>query len=164
MTVSDALAPGHARRLMTPTRAVLNSLLPFRDAASVLAWAAGLQDVPRVLPRLALGPSGERPVMPDEPAYDEIGKLDPEGRCTAWHTLRPGVEVRLGAHLTRTTDEAGVNHYVVDGQPAPPTMPLLVAGDRIAVEGRDGQVPGMLLDGADWLAPRRGFLRKLQRA
>jgi 8-oxo-dGTP pyrophosphatase MutT (NUDIX family) len=161
MPVADALAPGHARRLMTPTRAVLQSLLPFTDTAALQAWAAGLREVPCIVPRLALGPTGERPVMPDEPAFDEIGKLDPEGRCTAWHTLQPGVEVRLGAHLTRTTGEDGVNHYAVDGQAVPPTMPLLVAEDRIAIEGPDGQVPAMLLAGADWLAPRRGFLRRL---
>ena len=46
------------------------------------------------MPRLATGAKGLRPVMPDEPAYAEIGRIDPEGRGDVSYDLAPG---RAGA-------------------------------------------------------------------
>ncbi|MBL8287612.1 MAG: NUDIX domain-containing protein [Rubrivivax sp.] len=160
MTPAAALAPGHARRLMTPTRAVLQALAAFDSTAALLAWAAQPRPVERILPLLAMDHDGLRPVLPGEPAYDEVGKLDAAGRGQAWCVLRPGIDVALGARLVRVVDEAGRNHYRVDGV-AVGGEPELVTEDRIVIEGERGEVPAALLAAADWLAPRRGFLRRV---
>ncbi|MFO1265980.1 MAG: NUDIX domain-containing protein [Rubrivivax sp.] len=162
MTPAEALAPGHARRLMTPTRAVLQTLAAFDSTAALLAWAAQPRSVERILPLLAMDHTGLRPVLPEEPAYDEVGKLDPEGRGEAWCVLRPGVETALGARLVRVVDDAGRNHYRVDGV-AVGKEARLVAEDRIVIEGEGGELPPELLAAADWIAPRRGFLRRVRR-
>jgi len=166
MTPAAALAPGHARRLMTPTRATLQTLGEFASTAALLAWAARPRRVECILPRLALDGSGEpRPVMPHEPAYDEVSRLDPEGRGDAWCVLRPDVEVRLGAGVVRIVGEDGLNHYVVDGQPVEGAAPRLVPADRLVIEGEAGEthLTPELGAAADWIAPRRGFLRMLSR-
>jgi len=163
MTPAEALAPGHARRLMTPTRATLETLGAFASAAALLEWAAQPRDVECILPRLALDHTGQRPVMPHEPAYDEVGRLDPEGRGEAWCVLRPDVPVALGTSLVRIVDEGGLNHYLVDGNPVDGSEPRLVPADRIVIEGEAGALPPDLLASADWIAPRRGFLRRVRR-
>jgi 8-oxo-dGTP pyrophosphatase MutT (NUDIX family) len=164
MTAAEALAPGHARRLMTPTRAVLETLAAFDSTAALLGWAARPRRVERVLPLLARDASGQRPVLPHEPAYDEVARLDPEGRGDVWCVLRPGVPVALGASLVRVTDESGLNHYLVDGQAVDGSEARLVPTDRIVIEGEAGAPPPDLLAAADWIAPRRGFLRRVRRA
>lgn len=163
MTPEEALSPGHARRLMTPTRATLETLRGFESTAALLEWAARPRRVERILPWLALDQGGQRPVHPSEPAYDEVARLDPEGHGDAWCVLRPGVSVALGASLVRTTDEGGLNHYRVDGQPADGNAPRLVPAERIVIEGGAGELPADLLAAADWIAPRRGFLRRVVR-
>jgi hypothetical protein len=164
MSVAEALSPDHARRLMTPTRATLEALRPFSNAAALQAWAAQPRTVPCILPRLALDAGGLRPVLPWEPAHDEIALLDPEGHCQAWCELRPGVAVVLSARLTRITGDDGRHRYWIDGAEVDGTAPLLVAGDGIVVEGDDGRVPEALLAQADWIAPRRGFVRRMIRS
>lgn len=163
MTPAEALAPGHARRLMTPTRATLEALRVFESTAALLDWAARPRRVERILPWLALDHGGQRPVHPHEPAYDEVARLDPDGRGDAWCALRPGVPVALGTSLVRTVDEDGFNHYVLDGHAVGGAEPRLVPTDRIAIEGEGGALPPDLLAAADWIAPRRGFLRRVRR-
>lgn len=163
MTVAEALSPDHARRLMTPTRATLETLQPFESAAALQAWAAQPRQVPCILPRLALDAGGLRPVLPGESAHDEITLLDPEGHCQAWCALRPGVSVALSPRLTRLTGEDGRHRYLLDGNEVDDAMPLLVAGERIVIEGDAGTLPDALLAQADWIAPRRGFVRRVSR-
>jgi len=166
MTPAEALAPGHARRLMTPTRATLQMLSEFASTAALLAWAAQPRRVECILPRLALDAAGQqRPVMPHEPAYDEVSRLDPEGRGDAWCVLRPGVEVCVGSGVVRIVGDDGFNHYVVDGQPVEGAAPRLVPADRLVIEGEAGEIhlTPELRAAADWIAPRRGFLRRLRR-
>lgn len=163
MTPAAALAPGHARRLMTPTRATLEALRAFGSTAALLDWAARPRTVERILPWLALDHGGQRPVHPHEPAYEEVAWLDPDGRGDAWCVLRPGVPVALGTSLVRTVDEGGLNHYVVDGQAVGGAEPRLVPTDRIVIEGEADTLPPGLLTAADWIAPRRGFLRRVRR-
>lgn len=162
MTPAEALAPGHARRLMTPTRAVLQTLAAFDSTAALRAWTAQPRQVQRILPLLATDHSGLRPVLPGEAAYDEVGKLDPEGRGEAWCVLRAGVEVALGARLVRVVDDAGRNEYRIDGVPVTGPQPRLVAEDRIVVEGEGGELPEAMRAAAAWIAPRRGFLRRVR--
>lgn len=110
---AQALSPQNTRRLMTPTRAVLEQLARFADTTALLAWAAGPRDVRRVLPRLATGSAGEQPVLPGDPAWDEIGLLDPTGRGDARCELQPGVPVLLAPGVLRLTATDGANSYLV---------------------------------------------------
>jgi 8-oxo-dGTP pyrophosphatase MutT (NUDIX family) len=163
----DALSPSNARRLMTPTRAMLELLLPFPSADALAAWAMTPRQVERVLPRLAMSPAGVEPVRAEHPAYDEIGKLDPDGRGDVWSKLRPGVAVRIGEHVERITGADGRNTYrvgcdsegwqVVD----PAVSTRLVAQDRIVIAPDRASVPASMHDSADWIALPEGFLRRL---
>lgn len=62
MTPTEALQPGHARWLMTPTSAVLETLQPFSTKSALLAWASQPREVPCILPRLGVDVGGVRPV------------------------------------------------------------------------------------------------------
>ena len=166
ISAAEALSPSNARRLMTPTRAMLQTVLPFADAQALAAWAASPRDVQRVLPRLSATAAGVQPVLPEHPAYHEVGKLDPDGRADAWSEMRPGVAVRLGEHVQRTADALGRNSYRVgsDAQgwdDVAPGAVRLVAGDRIVIAPDRASVPPALLVAADWLAPAEGFLQPL---
>jgi 8-oxo-dGTP pyrophosphatase MutT (NUDIX family) len=166
---ADALAPSNARRLMTPTRAMLEAVEPFDDAAALAEWGASLRRVERVLPRLSVTARGVEPVLPGHPAYDEIGKLDPDGRCDTWSEIRAGVPVRIGEHVERITDAGGRNAYRVGGdelgwEDVAPQAVRLVAGDRIVIAPDRASVPDELRDAADWLAPATGFLQPLHGA
>jgi len=158
---AEALSPRNSRRLMTPTRATLEQLLPFDSAQALQDWAAQLRTVERILPRLGVDAGGVRPVQPHEPAYEEIGKLDPDGRADVWCELRPGMEVRLGHHVTRVMGEDGANRYFVDGSEVDPSRPTVIAEDRIAIAPDPDALPPALRGAADWIAPPRGFLRRL---
>jgi 8-oxo-dGTP pyrophosphatase MutT (NUDIX family) len=162
----DALSPGNARRLMTPTRAMLELLLPFPSTEALAAWAGAPRQVERVLPRLAMGPAGVQPAMPNHPAYDEVGKLDPDGRGDAWSEPRPGVPVRIGDHVERITDADGRNTYRVGSgsqgwQVVDPFSVRLVEQDRIVIAPDRESVPAEMQTCADWLATPEGFLRRL---
>lgn len=163
ITPAEALLPGHARRLMTPTRSTIESLLPFASVEALEAWAAVPRNVERILPRLALDADGVRPVQPHEAAYDEVAKLDPQGRCDVYCVLRPGVEVRLGERVTRIVREDGSNRYLVDGVEIDPPGPMLVPEDGIVIASDRDSVPAGLRESAVWIAPQRGFLRALGR-
>lgn len=163
----EALSPSNARRLMTPTRAMLELLLPFASTQALADWVAAPRQVERVLPRLATGPNGLDPVRPDHPAYDEVGKLDPQGRGDVWNTLRPGIAVRIGEHVERVTDAHGRNAYRVgddrEGWHAVDAATVrLVESDRIVIAPDRESVPAAMLAHADWIALPEGFLRRLQ--
>ncbi|MBK9607874.1 MAG: MBL fold metallo-hydrolase [Betaproteobacteria bacterium] len=119
-----ALAQVDTMRLMTPTRATLQALAQFDSATAAMAWARGQRNVPRIQPRLAIGAQGVRPVTPDEYAYAEIGRLDPQGRGDACYDIQPGVAVRLSPRLIRVTANngsvmtgPGTNTYLIGGGP-----------------------------------------------
>ncbi len=159
---AEALSPRNSRRLMTPTRATLEQLLPFDSAQALQAWAAQPRKVERILPRLAVDAGGVRPVQPHEPAYEEIAKLDPQGRSDVWCEMRPGVEVRIGSHVTRVVREDGTNRYFVDGVEIEPAQPTFVAEDRIAIAPDADSLPAGMRATAEWIAPHRGFLHRVE--
>ncbi|HEY9065301.1 MAG TPA: MBL fold metallo-hydrolase [Burkholderiaceae bacterium] len=119
---ADALAQGVELKLMTPTQKTLELVARFDRVAALLAWAAAPRDIARVLPRIGRGSQGVRPVLPDEYAWAEIGRLDPEGRGDACYDIQPGVAVRLSPRLIRVTANngsimtgPGTNTYLVGG-------------------------------------------------
>jgi glyoxylase-like metal-dependent hydrolase (beta-lactamase superfamily II)/8-oxo-dGTP pyrophosphatase MutT (NUDIX family) len=119
---SDALARADTLKVMTPTRATLQSIANFHDVAAAMAWARAPREVPRIFPRIGVGTQGARPVTPDEYAWAEIGRLDPQGHGNACYDLLPGVAVRLSPRLIRVTANngsvmtgPGTNTYLVGG-------------------------------------------------
>lgn len=163
----EALSPSNARRLMTPTRAMLRTIAPFAGTKALAQWAESPREVERVLPRLALCADGVQPVMPGHPAFEEIGKLDPEGDSHVWSELRPGEPVKVGEHVERITGADGRNTYRVESSARgweevdPEAGARLVAEDRIVIARDRSGVPAEMLDAAEWLAPAQGFLQRL---
>ncbi|RQP22977.1 MBL fold metallo-hydrolase [Piscinibacter terrae] len=124
MRIPDALAEGDALKLMGPTRATLMSLAHFKTVAEVMAWARSPREVPRIFPRIGEGAQGQRPVMPDEHAWAELGRLDPQGLGTAWYDIVADRAVRLSPRIIRVTagnasvmTGPGTNSYLVGGGP-----------------------------------------------
>jgi hypothetical protein len=115
---ADALDPARGLKLMNVTRRVLQQLGSFESARACLDHARGLSEIALIMPRLATGPSGGRAVNPDEPAYVEIGRIDPDGRGHGRYALDDGLAMALSPRILRVTarTEAGlINSYLVGG-------------------------------------------------
>jgi hypothetical protein len=111
---------------MNVTRRTLEQLAAFESTASCMAHARGLAGIVLNMPRLADGPAGRRAVNIDEPAYQEIGRLDPDGNGHARYALEAGLAMQLSARVRRVTgsagassSEAGPNSYFVGGNRGP---------------------------------------------
>ena len=119
---ADALARSVDLKLMTPTQKTLQLVARFPNVAELLAWAHEPRSVPLTMPHVGIGSTGMRPVMPDEPAWAELGRLDPMGHGTACYDIQPGAAVRLSPRLIRVTANngsmmtgPGTNTYLVGG-------------------------------------------------
>lgn len=123
---ADALAAD--LKLPNPTRHTLRALAGFDRARACFEHALGLQAIECIMPRIGVDARGPRPVMPDEPAYAELGRIDPDGTRGAGCELVPGQVVRLSRRVWRVTADNG---SMMTG---PGTNTYFVAGaDRCAV-------------------------------
>ncbi len=119
-----ALTRTEPLKLMTPTLKTLEAIAPFDDVAALLAWARRERTVPLIQPQIGTGREGVRPVTPDEPAYAELKRLDPECQGSFSYEIHPAVPVRLSPRVIRVTAHngsvmtgPGTNSYLVGGGP-----------------------------------------------
>jgi 8-oxo-dGTP pyrophosphatase MutT (NUDIX family) len=116
---ADALASARGLKLMNVQQRILEQLATFQSAAECMAHARRLDKVPLVMPRIAQGPAGRRPVNPGHPAYEELSYIDPDGQGHGRSKLTPGLVMRLSPRVVRVTAQSGdglVNSYFVGGE------------------------------------------------
>lgn len=123
-------------KLLPVTRRTLQELAGFDAAAAVHAHAEARTEVPLVMPRRAQTRQGPRIVLPDEHAYAEVGRLDPDGKAPASAEIVAGVAVRLSPRILRVTAPnpgvmtgPGTNSYLV-GDPAGNNWTVIDPGPR----------------------------------
>ena len=115
-----ALAQSDSMYLMTPTLSTLEVLARFDSTAALMTWAAARRHIALTVPHLGSGSQGERPVLPHEPAWAEIRRIDPAGIGTASYEIVAGRPVRLSPRVIRITANnggmmtgPGTNSYLV---------------------------------------------------
>ena len=104
---ADALAGTLGSRLPNATRQTLESIKSFASARACFEHAQGLRNIERIMPRIGFGAHGPRPVMPNEAAYAEIGRIDPDGTGSASFELPSGRVVQLSPRVRRLTAPNG---------------------------------------------------------
>ena len=132
----QALDPARGLKLLPAMRHMLAELQAWPDAATALKAIVARTQVMRRMPRVAASsaasaapavpgsPAGAskapRLVLPDDLAYAEIGRLDPDGLGTVSARIVPGVAVRLSPQVWRVTAPnpgvmtgPGTNSYLV---------------------------------------------------
>ena len=119
---AEALARSAEMKLMTPTQKTLELVSRYANVGDLLAWARAPRSVPLTMPRVGQGSQGMRPVLPEEHAWAELGRLDPAGHGHGCYDIQPGVAVRLSPRLIRVSANngsmmtgPGTNTYLVGG-------------------------------------------------
>ena len=118
----EALVRSASLRLLTPTQKTLETIARFTTVAEAMAWASAPRQVALVMPRVANGRDGLRPVMPDEPAWAELGRIDPAGHGQESYDIVPDRAVRLSDRVIRVSADngsvmtgPGTNTYLIGG-------------------------------------------------
>ncbi len=124
VTPEEALDRRAELKLAPPTLKTFEWLLTLGDADGALRAAGALPEVNCIMPRLATGPKGIRPVLPDEPAWAELGHIDAEGTGRFRAELLPATPVPLSSRVVRVTANngsmmtgPGTNSYFIGGGP-----------------------------------------------
>ena len=119
---AEALARASELKLMTPTQKTLELVGRHESVAALLAWARAPRVVGLTMPRVGSGRQGMRPVLPDEPAWAELGRIDPAGHGTSCYDIQVATPVRLSPRLIRVTANngsmmtgPGTNTYLIGG-------------------------------------------------
>jgi len=119
---AEALARAGELKLMTPTQKSLELVGRYDKVDALLAWARAPREVALIMPRVANGRQGLRPVLPDEPAFAELGRIDPAGHGSGCYDIQVGTPVRLSPRLIRVTANngslmtgPGTNTYLLGG-------------------------------------------------
>lgn len=89
--------------LVFPTIKTLESLSGFDSVSALIEHARQPQVIKPIQPRLATGRAGVRAIGPDDAAFAEVGKLDPDGKICASYEIQAGVPMRLSARVKRIT-------------------------------------------------------------
>jgi len=125
ITPHEALARSASLKLLTPTQKTLETIGRFATVAEAMAWASAPREVALVMPRVGNGRDGLRPVMPDEWAWAELGRIDPAGHGNGSYDIVPDRAVRLSDRVIRVSADngsvmtgPGTNTYLVGGPDA----------------------------------------------
>lgn len=119
---ADALAQSNDLKLVVPTVKTLAAIARFDTVPALFTWARAPRLIVPSMPHMGVGSQGMRPVAPDEAAWAELRRIDPEGRATGCYEIVPDVPVRLSPRVIRVSADNG---SVMTG---PGTNTYLVAG------------------------------------
>lgn len=112
LTPDEALQPQRALKLLNVTQRTLQDMRGFGSARAAYEHALALRGVALHLPRPALGRDGQRFIIEDHPAYEEIAHLDAHGSGELRCELQAGDVQRLSARLWRVAGKSR-NAYLV---------------------------------------------------
>jgi hypothetical protein len=114
LTSDEALQPQRALKLLNVTQRTLHDMRGFASARAAYEHALALRGVALHFPRPALGPDGQRFIIEDHPAYEEVEYLDPDGRGDVRCELSPGDVTQLSPRLWRVAGAARHAFVVCD--------------------------------------------------
>ena len=89
LTPDEALDPQRGLKLLNVTQRTLHDMRGFASARAAFEHALALRGVALHFPRPALGRNGPRFVIESDAAYDEVARLDPDGRGDVRASWRP---------------------------------------------------------------------------
>ena len=114
LTPDEALDPQRGLKLLNVTQRTLHDMRGFASARAAFEHALALRGVALHFPRPALGRNGPRFVIESDAAYDEVARLDPDGRGDVACELAPGDVTQLSTRLWRIHGEAACTYLVTD--------------------------------------------------